>query len=282
MLLIINRLCYKSALVLWGVWAAQAQAQYPFDVPYVPTPQVVVDEMLRLARVGAQDYVIDLGSGDGRIPITAATKYGARGLGVDLDPELHAQSEEGARQAGVDARVKFFNQDLFKTDISEATVITMYLLPNVVRRLRPQLLELKPGTRIVSHDFDMDDWKPDYKTTIRKNVFLWFVPAKVGGRWQSRVELPGGARDFEFEFRQKFQEFDGLVRINGQLTQLWESSLESDRIRFVIVDSADRDNEASLYFEGRVRGGVMEGEIRRGVGSELTLLKWRAVKIGAK
>jgi SAM-dependent methyltransferase len=282
MFLIINNFINRLAVVLWCVAVGQAQAQYPFDVPFVPTPQVVVDEMLRLARVGPQDYVIDLGSGDGRIPITAAAKYGARGLGVDLDPELHAQSEEGAREAGVDARVKFINQDLFKTDISEATVITMYLLPNVVRRLRPQLLELKPGTRIVSHDFDMDDWKPDHKTTIRKNVFLWVVPAKVGGRWQARVELPGGARDFEFEFRQKFQEFDGQVRINGQLTQLWESSLESNRIRFVIVDNAERENEASLYFEGRVRGEVMEGEIRRGVGNAATLLKWRAVKVAAR
>jgi SAM-dependent methyltransferase len=282
MLLIKNNFIIRLAVVLWCVAVGQAQAQYPFDVPFVPTPQVVVDEMLRLARVGPLDYVIDLGSGDGRIPITAAAKYGARGLGVDLDPELHAQSEEGAREAGVDARVKFINQDLFKTDISEATVVTMYLLPNVVKRLRPKLLELKPGTRIVSHDFDMDEWKPDHKTTIRKNVFLWVVPANVGGRWQARVELPGGARDFEFEFRQKFQELDGLVRINGQLTQLWESSLESDRIRFVIVDNADRENEASLYFEGRVRGEVMEGEIRRGVGNAATLLKWRAVKVAAR
>lgn len=282
MLLVNKGLTSTLAFLLWCLAAGPVVAQYPFDVPYVPTPQVVVDEMLRLARVGPQDYVIDLGSGDGRIPITAAAKYGARGLGVELDPELHALSEEGARAAGVDARVKFINQDLFRTDISEATVIAMYLLPNVVRRLRPQLLDLKPGTRIVSHDFDMDDWKPDYKTTIRKNVFLWIVPAKVGGRWQASIDLPGGARDFEFEFRQKFQEFDGLVRINGQLTQLWESSLQSDRVRFVIVDSADREDEASLYFEGRVRGEVMEGEIRRGVGKSPTLLKWRAVKIAAR
>ena len=282
MLLILNRFIYKAVLATACLAAGLAQAQYPFDVPFVPTPQVVVDEMLRLARVGAQDYVIDLGSGDGRIPITAAKKFGARGLGVDLDPDLHAQSEEGARQAGVEARVKFLNQDLFKTDISEATVITMYLLPGVVKRLRPRLLELKPGTRIVSHDFDMEDWKPDSKTTIRKNVFLWIVPAQVGGRWQARIALPGGERDFEFDFRQQFQEVDGLARINGQMTQLWLSGLESDRIRFVIVDSTDRENEASLYFEGRVRGEVMEGEIRRGVGSGQTMHKWRAVKAGAK
>ena len=282
MLLILKRFLLALGLVLTCFNASWSHAQYPFDVPFVPTPQVVVDEMLRLARVGAQDYVIDLGSGDGRIPISAAQKYGARGLGVDLDAELHAQSEEGARLAGVEARVKFLNQDLFKTDISEATVITMYLLPSVVKRLRPRLLDLKPGTRIVSHDFDMDEWKPDYKTTIRKNVFLWIVPAKVGGRWLTRIPLPGGERYVELHFRQQFQEFDGLVRIDGQMAQLWEPRLEGDRIRFVIVDSADRENEASLYFEGRVSGDVMEGEIRRGVGREQKTIRWNAARIADK
>lgn len=282
MLLILKRFLCRLGLALACFSAVWSHAQYPFDVPFVPTPQVVVDEMLRLAQVGAQDYVIDLGSGDGRIPITAAQKYGARGLGVDLDAELHAQSEESARLAGMEARVKFLNQDLFKTDISEATVITMYLLPSVVKRLRPRLLDLKPGTRIVSHDFDMDEWKPDHKTTIRKNVFLWIVPAKVGGRWLTRVALPGGERYVELHFRQQFQEFDGLVRIDGQMAQLWEPRLEGDRIRFVVVDSIDRENEASLYFEGRVRGDVMEGEIRRGVGKEQTVHKWHAVQVGAK
>ncbi|MFN7087093.1 MAG: SAM-dependent methyltransferase [Burkholderiales bacterium] len=258
-----------------------AQAQYPFDVPYVPTPQVVVDEMLRLAGTGAGDYVIDLGSGDGRIPITAAVKFGARALGIDLDYHLHIQSEESARQAGVADRVKFLNQDLFETDIGEATVVTLYLLPQVNRRLRPKLLDLKPGTRIVAHDFDLEDWKPDEKTTIRKNVFLWIVPARAAGRWQARIALPGGERDFEFEFRQRFQEIDGIARIDGQFAQMWESGLRGDRIRFVMVDSADRDNEAGLYFEGRIRGNVMEGEIRRGVGSERKLIPWRAVRAGS-
>jgi len=271
---------------LWFVGAAfflcqQAAAQYPFEVPYVPTPQVVVDEMLRAAAVGPQDFVIDLGSGDGRIPITAARKFGARGLGVDLDPELHAQSEEAARLAGVADRVTFLNQDLFKTDISQATVITMYLLPAVNRRLRPRLLDLKPGTRIVAHDFDLEDWQPDEKATIRKNVFLWIVPAKVGGRWQARIALPGGERRFEFDFKQRFQEFDGLARIDGNMAQLWQPVLRGDRIRFVMVDGDDRENEASLYFDGRVSGGVMEGEIRRGVGNGQTLIKWRAVRSGA-
>lgn len=260
----------------------QAVAQVSYDVPYVPSPQVVVDEMLRLADVGPRDFVIDLGSGDGRIPITAARKFGARALGVDLDFHLVIQSEESARQAAVEDRVKFLRQDLFKTDISQATVITMYLLPAVNRRLRPQLLDLKPGTRIVTHDFDLDDWRPDYQTTIRKNVFMWIVPAKVAGRWRARIALPGGERNFEFELRQRFQEIDGLARVDGQtVAPLWEPKLQGGRISFVVVEAADREDEASLYFEGQVAGDAMEGEVRRGVGGVQTRIKWRAVRVGS-
>lgn len=256
-------------------------AQVATDVPFVPTPQVVVDEMLRLAKVRPGDFVIDLGSGDGRIPITAAKKFGARALGVELDEHLIFQSEESARQAAVEDRVKFLRQDLFRADISQATVITMYLLTSVNRRLRPKLLDLKPGTRIVAHDFDLDDWKPDDITTIRKNVFLWVVPAKVAGRWRARVPLPGGPRTIEIELNQRFQEVNGLARIDGQVTQMWEARLSGDRLSFVLVDSDDRDSEASLYFEGRVGGPVIEGEIRRGVGNSQSKIKWHATKIGS-
>ena len=249
------------------------------DVPFVPTPQVVVDEMLRVGKVGPDDFVIDLGSGDGRIPITAAKKFGARAMGVELDENLIFQSEERARQAAVEERVKFLRQDLFKTDLTQATVITMYLLPSVNRRLRPRLLELKPGTRIVAHDFDLDDWKPDQMTTIRKNVFLWVVPAKVAGRWRARVPLPDGPRTIEVELNQRFQEVNGLARIDGQVAQMWETRLSGEHLSFVLVDSADREHEAGLYFEGRVRPGVIEGEIRRGVGNAQTRIKWQAAKV---
>ncbi len=271
--------CVAVAATL--VVAQGAAAQILYDVPFVPTPQVVVDEMLRLANVGPRDFVIDLGSGDGRIPITAAKKFGARAMGVELNEHLVFQSEESARQAGVTDRVSFFIQDLFKTDISEATVITMYLLPSVNRRLRPRLLDLKPGTRIVAHDFDLDDWKPDRMTTIRKNVFLWIVPSKVAGRWHARVPLPSGVRTIEVELNQRFQEVSGVARIDGQMTQLWEPRLRGDRISFALVDGADRDDEASLYFEGRVGGNAMEGEVRRGVGSAQSTMKWQAVKVGS-
>jgi SAM-dependent methyltransferase len=261
------------------VFARAALAQVVPDAPFVPTPQVVVDEMLRAATVGPEDFVIDLGSGDGRIAITAAKKFGARAMGVELDEHLIFQSEESARQSAVQDRVKFLRQDLFKTDLSEATVITMYLLPSVNRRLRPRLLDLKPGTRIVAHDFDLDDWKPDQLTTIRKNVFLWVVPAKVAGRWRGRVPLPDRPRMIEIELNQRFQEVNGLARIDGQATQMWEAKLSADRLSFVLVDSADRDNEASLYFDGRVNGSAIEGEVRRGVGNSQSRIKWQAVRV---
>jgi SAM-dependent methyltransferase len=251
-----------------------------FDVPFVPTPQVVVDEMLRLAGVTSKDVVYDLGSGDGRIVITAARKFGARGVGVELDNHLIYQSEESARQANVLDRVKFLQQDFFKTDFSEATVVTLYLISPVMRRLRDRMLQLKPGTRLVAHDFDFDDWRPDAKTTIRKNVFLWIVPARAGGRWQVRTSMPSGDFVFDMEMRQKYQELDGFTRIEGQPGGLWEAKLEGDRLRFIVVDSRDRDHEATFYFDGKVAGNVMEGDVARGVGSDLRKFKWRAMRTG--
>ena len=257
-----------------------AHSQF-FDVPFVPTPQVVVDEMLRLAGVGPGDVVYDLGSGDGRIVITAARKFGARAaVGVELDDHLIYQSEESARQANLGERVKFVQQDFFKADFSQATVITLYLLPAVMRRLRERMLRLKPGTRLVAHDFDFEDWKPDRRTTIRKNVFLWIVPASVGGQWQVRAAVPGSEFAFGLELRQKYQELDGFARIEGQPGGLWEANIEGDRVRFVVVDSRDRDNEATLYFEGRVSGGAMEGEGTRGVGNQQVRFKWLATRVG--
>jgi hypothetical protein len=256
-----------------------AQSQF-FDVPFVPTPQVVVDEMLRVARVGPQDVVYDLGSGDGRIVITAARKFGARATGVELNYHLIYQSEESARQANVENRVRFLQQDFFKTDFSEATVITMYLLPGVMKRLRAHMLELKPGTRLVAHDFDFEDWRPDAKTTIRKNVFLWIVPAKAAGAWQARVRLPEGDFTFDMELRQRYQELDGYARIAGQPGGLWEPKLEGDRITFAVVDSRDRDHESTLYIEGRVAGNVMRGSGVRGVGNQQTRFEWEARKVG--
>ena len=258
--------------------SVSARAQYPFDVPYVPTPPVVVEEMLRLAEVTADDFMIDLGSGDGRVVIAAASKFGARGIGVDLDPDRIAESEYNLSVAGVADRVEFQRQDLFKFDISRASVISMYLLPSVNLRLRPRLLsELKPGTRIVSHDFDLGDWAPDAKSTVRKNVFLWIVPARVEGRWRIELATPGGARQYDLELKQKYQEVDGLVRYGKKVGGLWNIALRGDRLRFVIVDDIE-EIDSNFYFEGRVSGDEIEGTVLRGVGTSEQKINWRATR----
>ncbi|HEX7334081.1 MAG TPA: class I SAM-dependent methyltransferase [Pyrinomonadaceae bacterium] len=183
----------QQGQVIQGTPGAQQQAspelnpqpkQVKKDVPYVPTPQNVVDEMLTLANVTKDDVVYDLGSGDGRLVITAVKKFGAkRGFGVDIDPERIAESNANAKAAGVTDRVSFAIQDLFQTDFKEATVVTLYLLPEVNLRLRPKLMsDLRPGTRVVSHSFDMGDWKPDKTVTVQpggQRLFLWTIPAKT-------------------------------------------------------------------------------------------------------
>jgi hypothetical protein len=199
---------------------------------------------------------------------------------MDIDENLVMESEENARQAGVSERVKFVRQDFFKADISQATVITMYLLPSVNMQLRPALLALKPGTRIVSHDFDLGDWPPDRKTTVRKNTFLWIVPAQVAGRWQMKLPLAPIERLLELDLTQRYQEISGRARLNGVPTQVWELALTGDRLSFVVVDTTDRENEASLYFTGRVVGDVIEGEMTRGVGAQRSTIRWRAARVG--
>ncbi|MBF2064829.1 MAG: class I SAM-dependent methyltransferase [Calothrix sp. C42_A2020_038] len=151
------------------------------DVVYVPTPQEVVDEMLKVAKVGKDDVLYDLGSGDGRIPITAAQRFGTRGIGIDIDPERIKEARENAKKAGVADKVQFLQQDLFKSDFSDATVVTLYLLPELNVKLRPQLFkQLKPGTRIVSHAFDMGDWKPEKTLNVNgRTVYYWTIPEQV-------------------------------------------------------------------------------------------------------
>jgi SAM-dependent methyltransferase len=170
------------AIVLLSV-AALSAAQQPKrtpDIHFVPTPEEVVEAMLRLADVGKDDVVYDLGSGDGRIPITAARRFGARGVGIDLDPKLVAQATRSAQDAGVGDRVRFIEGDIFEADISSATVVTLYLLSSINERLRPKLLkELRPGTRVVSHQFRMGDWQPERETVVdSRPLFLWRIPKR--------------------------------------------------------------------------------------------------------
>ena len=210
--------------------APAAVAEEDLEVPFVPTPRRAVDVMLDMAGVGPQDYLIDLGSGDGRIAVAAA-QLGARALGVDLDPLRVAEAAAAARIAGVESRARFRRQDLFDTPIGEASVVTLYLLPEVNLRLRPRLLtELRPGTRIVSHAFDMGDWRPDeHRVVDAANLYLWIVPAVVGGRW-ALIDARGEPMILELE--QRFQEVTGTLAVGGRVVPISNAALRGTRLRF--------------------------------------------------
>jgi len=182
--LLMFTIAVSSGLMLAQPQAPAGQLRAP-DVVYVPTPQEVVDAMLELAQVKSTDVIYDLGSGDGRIPITAAQKYGARGVGIDINPERTKEANDNLKKANVGDKVKFLTADLFETNISEATVITLYLLPTLNEKLRPKLFrELKPGTRVVSHAFSMGDaWPPEKTLNVNgRNVYFWTIPANATGR----------------------------------------------------------------------------------------------------
>lgn len=249
------------SVALFSGGPVRAVEAVQLDVPYVPTPQTVVDRMLELAEVRAGDYLIDLGSGDGRIPITAARRHGIRALGVDLDPERIREAQENSRVAGVADRVEFRQQDLFDTKIAGASVVTMYLLPVVNLKLRPRLLyELKPGTRIVSHAFRLGDWEPDHAESLDEcDLFLWIVPAKVEGRWRITAENP-----FVIELTQAFQAVSGVAIQDGRSVPLEDVSLRGTALSF---------RHAGQRYRGRVDGFVIEA-----VAGDGLVFEWRGVK----
>jgi hypothetical protein len=255
-------------VLLAGAFALPLEAAEP-RVPYVPTPQAVVDRMLEIAKVGPQDYLIDLGSGDGRIVITAARKYGTRGFGVDIDPERIAESNENARRAGVADRVAFYQRDLFETRLDEATVITMYLLPQVNLELRPKLLALKPGTRIASHDFSMDAWQPDQHVVLetsdkfggaggKSDIYFWVVPARVAGRWTWRSMISGSEQTYEVSLEQRYQVLSGTVRVGGRPVKLERARLRGDEIHleFTIAINGEKVKQS---MSGKVDGDDISG-----------------------
>jgi Methyltransferase domain len=256
--------------------------------PYVPTPQVVVDEMLRMAKVGGDDFVIDLGSGDGIIVLTAATRLKARGFGVDIDPELVKLSNSEAGKRGVADRASFHVMDVFKTDISKATVVTLYLLPGMMTDLRPKIFgELKPGTRVVSHDYHFgDEWRPDDQYTWdvpekekvngvpRATVYLWIIPAKIAGRWQLRLATPA-AEQYDLTLKQNYQSLEGTVAGSGAKgVRLSQSLLQGEDISFAFPAGGDRHR-----FKGRVSGNTMEGTVELAGGKGA--VKWTATRIKA-
>jgi len=241
-------------LALLGAAAAMATAA-EFVAPYVPTAQEDVDVMLELADAGPADYVIDLGSGDGRIVITAAFR-GAMGHGVELDRELVAVAHERARAAEVEDMVTFLEADIFTADLRPASVVTLYLMPEVNLRLRPRLLaELRPGTRVVSNSFDMGDWRPDRQAMGRSSggILLWVVPAAVHGRWS----LTAGNERFELDIEQLFQDFAAAVSRGGAQHHVLHTALRGDRIAFVTGEGANR-----YAFSGRVDGARMSGVVQ--------------------
>ena len=235
---------------------------------YVPTPQNVVDKMLEVAKVTKDDYVFDLGSGDGRIPITAAARYGARGFGVDISPKLIAAARANAKLAGVADRVEFRRQDLFKTSVREATVVGLYLFVWANVKLRPRLIsELRPGSRIVAHDFPIgDDWKPDIEADIEnRTVYLWYVPAQVAGRW----EIAGGPQGLTVRLEQRFQMIEGTATVNGRSVPLQNARLRGDAIEFTVALEGGKP----MLFRGRVAGNKIEPRAEAGAMSG-----WSAVR----
>ncbi len=246
---------HYTGFVLFFILAAEVTAQHR-DVPFVPTPYETVDEMLKLANVGPGDYVIDLGSGDGRIVI-AAGKRGAYGHGVDIDPKRINEAVKNAAKAGVDDRVLFVEGNLFETDFSKATVVTMYLLNSVNMKLRPRMLEkLRPGTRVVSYYFNMNEWEPDKQILINNSdVYYWIIPAKVNGNWIWQ----NGNKDFTMIVDQKFQKIQLKLKSGNVDLVVQNPSLEGDKIWF----TADNPSDNSRYvFHGRVDGNTISGIVQ--------------------
>jgi hypothetical protein len=233
------------------------------DVPYVPTAQETVEEMLRMVKVSRNDVVFDLGSGDGRIVITAARKYGARGVGIDIDPERIREANENARAAGVTDRVRFIKGDLFEADLRDATKVTLYLLRSVNIRLRPKLLaELKPGTPIVSHDFDMGEWEPDDQKSVEGDqLYLWIVPARVDGTWSWTT--PGGQRRVAV-LRQKFQKVEGRVEAGEGNLGVRNGKMNGEEIAFELTRGGTSDAPVVERYRGRVSGRDINGTAEAG------------------
>jgi SAM-dependent methyltransferase len=236
------------------------------DVIWVPTSQALVDKMLDMAKVTSEDYVIDLGSGDGRTVITAA-KRGATSLGIEYNPDMVALSERNADKEGVSGRAKFMKADLFETDLSQATVLTMFLLPDINLKLRPKILDLKPGTRVVSNSFTMGDWTPDETAEVREGctsyckALFWIVPAKVEGTWR----LPQG----ELKLQQKYQEVSGTLRAKNVITRVTNGKLRGHRIAFIL---------GGTRYEGQVNGREMLGTTTAGGKKG----KWQATAVPQK
>jgi hypothetical protein len=234
--------------------SAAASKDVYFDVPYVATPPAVVEGMLKLAGVGPNDVVYDLGSGDGRIVIAAARDFKVKkGIGIDLDPELVTLATKNAAAAGVSDRVSFTRGDIFKMDFKDATVLTLYLLPDVNVTLRPRILDLPAGTRVVSHAFNMGDWVPDGAGSIdMRRIYLWIVPAKVQGAWTATANgVP-----YRLDLTQQYQSAGGKVKVGAKETAFEMGIVKSDVLTFTAA--------GPITFEGKVTGDTITGTLTAG------------------
>jgi SAM-dependent methyltransferase len=266
-MMIRSLLCAAQVLLLWTTHAllpVSAEAALSWegtpDVHYVRTPHEVVAEMLRLAEVGAEDIVYDLGCGDGRIVITAARERGARGVGVDIDPLRVEESHRNAQRAGVSEQVRIVQEDLFALDFSAATVVALYLLPDLNLRLRPELLrQLQPGTRILSHKFHMGEWRPDAQSSVgRSQVYLWIIPANASGRWRWSLAHGQEEEEYQLQVQQLFQDVNGILRTATEVHPLSRASLRGDRIQLVFERGGPN---GALVLEGRISGDVISGTV---------------------
>lgn len=286
---IIRRLVHAVlACALSGPFAAAAS-----DVHYVPTPMNVVNAILEISRVGPDDFLVDLGSGDGRISIQAAKRFGTRGFGVEIESHLVRIANDEARKQGVADKVRFETRDLFRTDLGPASVVTAYLLPAVNLRLRPQLFDqLRPGSRIVTHDFDFGDWKPDARLTVdvpdkpygppRSEIMLWIVPANFAGSWTWRLPVDGADPVYEAVISQTFQQAEGRGRIGAAAAALGPVEIRGDAIRFVMSGEFS-GKTVRREFHGRINGDTIAGTAMTvveggGAAGQGVSVPWRAVR----
>jgi len=242
------------------------------DVIWVPTPDALVDRMLRMAQVTPNDFVVDLGAGDGKIAIAAARDFKCRSLGVEYNPDMVGVARRNAEKAGVANLAKFEQGDIFAFDYSAATVVTMYLLPGLNLKLRPTLLKMKPGTRLVTHQFTMGSWEPDDSTTVDgRPGYLWIVPASVGGAWKLATTDARGSSETNASFTQVFQTVTGTARMSSMEGRMRAVKLSGDRIVFDLMD----DRGVLRSYDGRVVGDRIEGSTRAADGATGTFVAQR-------
>ncbi len=292
-----------AATTLIMLSSAAAQDVEP-EVPFVPTPLIVVEQMLKMVQVGKDDVLYDLGCGDGRIVITAAKKFGCRGIGIDIDPERIRDSRKNAITEGVQDRVQFKQLDLFQTDFSEATVVTLYLLTKVNLRLRPILLrQLKPGTRVVSHEFNMGKWEPDVSTTVRTGdqenpnvedywdlhemdywdshqVYFWIIPANVAGTWKVTIPDITGNNELTLKLDQEFQQVKGEAFEGSSSIPVFikDEKIKGDILQFT-MERKLKGRIESMHFEGRVQDNIMQGTLKIEGRPGKEKIQWKARRV---